>query len=456
MFSKAFALRAGYFSLPSVRSLTGTYPFFPGTDRSMATNYMRPGFTQGVWANGELFPGFNYIAMIGNSLNTLDIAATNIDNNFAYAASRLVRPQQFGKAWNDYEYHDAPALRVGTAFTFAREDRLSDLATASPENNATFISDGTLALRDRGAGAGRHRLQLANFYLWAIDAGIKYRGLAFNAEFYQRWLNHFEADGPLPIDSHVRLGLRRLARLFRASQRLEPYVRTSLIKGPFGTAVEGAVGVNWYPFDTRRVWLSVEAIGIEDSPYGSGYYVYSVGPDRSAGSRAVPAALLRARGARAHFSGCNTSWGLCAFVRGASPLGVALERQGAAGRALDTHRIDEDAHGLVARRRSGRADREPDAVRPPQNSCSTGTGAPSGKVLTWRFVYLPYFVSMKGCTASWSLLKLTRIVQVTRVTGVPPAAKTNSSRWLMSLTSTFSSTQPVHGAWAGAAPVAGA
>ena len=32
----------------------------------------------------------------------------------------------------------------GTAFTFAREDRLSDLSTASPENNPTFISDGTL------------------------------------------------------------------------------------------------------------------------------------------------------------------------------------------------------------------------------------------------------------------------------------------------------------------------
>ena len=105
VFSKAFALRAGFFSLPSVRSMTGTYPFFHGTDRSMATNYMRPGFTQGVWANGELFPGFNYIAMIGNSLNTLDIAATKIDYNFAYSASVWYDGNKFGKAWNDYEHH---------------------------------------------------------------------------------------------------------------------------------------------------------------------------------------------------------------------------------------------------------------------------------------------------------------------------------------------------------------
>jgi len=87
VFSRQFALRAGFFSLPSVRSLTGNYPFFQGTDRPMATNYMRPGFTQGIWANGELFPGFNYIAMIGNSLNTLDIAANRIDTNLAYSAS---------------------------------------------------------------------------------------------------------------------------------------------------------------------------------------------------------------------------------------------------------------------------------------------------------------------------------------------------------------------------------
>jgi hypothetical protein len=55
-FHPAFKLRAGYFSLPSMRAMAGTYPFFPGTDRGMALNYMRPGFTQGAWAEGELFP----------------------------------------------------------------------------------------------------------------------------------------------------------------------------------------------------------------------------------------------------------------------------------------------------------------------------------------------------------------------------------------------------------------
>ena len=42
----------------------------------------------------------------------------------------------FGKAWNDYEHHESVALRIGSAFTYAHEDRLSDLSEASPENNA--------------------------------------------------------------------------------------------------------------------------------------------------------------------------------------------------------------------------------------------------------------------------------------------------------------------------------
>jgi hypothetical protein len=276
VFDDAFALRAGFFSLPSVRSLTGTYPFFHSEDRSMATNYMRPGFTQGVWANGEIFPGFNYIAMIGNSLNTLDIAATKIDKNFAYSASVWYDLNRFGKAWNDFEYHDSPGLRAGTAFTWSREDRLSDLSTASPENNATFISDGLL-LFETGSLAPNVTVSLANYYLWAIDLGIKYRGLAFNTEFYQRWLNEFEADGPIPVSSMHDWGFEASLGYFVLRSRLETYGRTSFVHGPFATAIEAAPGFHWYPFGTRMVWLSAEAIWIKNSPYQSVLYVYSSG-----------------------------------------------------------------------------------------------------------------------------------------------------------------------------------
>jgi hypothetical protein len=276
VFDRAFALRAGFFSLPSVRSLTGTYPYFHSTDRSMANNYVRPGFTQGVWANGEVFPGWNYIAMIGNSLNTLDIAAIRLDNDFAFSGSVWYDLHDFGKPWNDNEYHDDVALRVGSAFTWAREDRLSDLSTASPENNSIFISDGTL-LFATGALAKDVTVELADYYLWAIDGGVKFRGFSFNVELYQRWLNDFLADGPVPVTSMYDWGLEASAGYFVIRNKLEPYARTSFINGPFRKSAEGAGGLNWYPLSTRAVWLNAEGIGISGCPYQSALYVYTVG-----------------------------------------------------------------------------------------------------------------------------------------------------------------------------------
>jgi hypothetical protein len=259
-----------------VRSLTGNYPFFHGTDRSMSTNYFRPGFTQGVWANGEALPGVNYIAMVGNSLNTLDIKSTSIDNKLAYSLSVWYDRNDFNKYWNDYEHHDRAALRIGSAFTYAREDRLSDLSAAGPENNATFISDGHF-LFETGSLAPNVTIALANFFLWAIDGGIKVRGFAFNVEFYMRWLNNFAADGPLPISSMFDWGYDSSVGYFVLQKRLELFARSSLIHGPFATALEESVGFNWYPFNTRQVWIDAEAVGIRDCPYAGGYYMYSVG-----------------------------------------------------------------------------------------------------------------------------------------------------------------------------------
>ncbi|HXU06495.1 MAG TPA: hypothetical protein VN903_36315 [Polyangia bacterium] len=275
VFDKWFALRAGYFSLPSARSMTGTYPWFHGTDRSMSTNYFRPGFTQGIWANNEAGPGFNYLAMIGNSLNTLDIKSVNIDNRFAAAATIWYDRADFGPYWNDYEHHDEVALRIGTSGTVAREDRLSDLSTAAPENNATFISDGQF-LFQTGSLAPGVTIALSDHYLWAIDGGIKYGGFAFNVEFYMRWLNNFKADGPLPITSMFDWGFDSSIGYFFL-RSLEIFGRSSLIHGPFATPIEGSIGFTWYPFGTRQVWINAEAVAIKDCPYAGGYYMYSVG-----------------------------------------------------------------------------------------------------------------------------------------------------------------------------------
>ncbi len=65
-FNKQLTLMGGYTGVPGSRSLVNTFPYYTATDRSMADNFFRPGFTQGVWATGELGKGLNYIAFVGN------------------------------------------------------------------------------------------------------------------------------------------------------------------------------------------------------------------------------------------------------------------------------------------------------------------------------------------------------------------------------------------------------
>src|ERR1043165_4902260 len=91
-FNKALTVTGGYTGVPGSRSLVGTFPFFQTIDRSMADNFFRPGFTQGVWANGEPIKGLNYLVFVGNGLNTLNVSANKIDTSLVVSGSTWWEP----------------------------------------------------------------------------------------------------------------------------------------------------------------------------------------------------------------------------------------------------------------------------------------------------------------------------------------------------------------------------
>ena len=91
-FNKALTITGGYTGVPGSRSLVNSFPFFTSTDRTMADNFFRPGFTQGVWANGEPAKGLNYLAFVGNGLNTLSISANKIDTHLLFSGSAWWEP----------------------------------------------------------------------------------------------------------------------------------------------------------------------------------------------------------------------------------------------------------------------------------------------------------------------------------------------------------------------------
>jgi hypothetical protein len=276
-------IMGGYTGVPGSRSLVNTFPFFTSTDRSMADNFFRPGFTQGAWATGELGNGLNYLAFVGNGLNTLSISANKIDTHLAASGSVWWEPLgaygEPGKARNMYDDYFASKkvrVRIGTAFTRSREDRFSNLDQSSPENTSLYNSDGVLTF-STGAFAPGVTVDVATYRMWAIDGGIKYNGLAINGQYFTRWLNDFEADGPLPLASTLDHGAELTAGYFVNPKKVMVYGRGSWVRGQFGNSHEYGGGVKWHFLPTERLWLNGELFKIDRAPYSGAFTPYTVG-----------------------------------------------------------------------------------------------------------------------------------------------------------------------------------
>ena len=282
-FNKKLTLMGGYTGVPGSRSLVNTFPYFTASDRSMADNFFRPGFTQGVWATGELGKGFNYIAFVGNSINTLNISATKIDTKLLVSGSVWWEPlggyAEPGKSVNMYDDYFAKKkvrIRLGSSFTRSPEDRFANLDQTSPDNTAIYNSDGVLAF-STGAFAPGVTVSNALYKMWALDGGIKYNGLAVNGQYYMRWLNNFVADGPLPVTSTYDHGYELSASHFVKPKKLMLYVRGSQVFGHFGNSYEYAGGVKWHFLPTERLWLNAELMRVNKAPYSGAFTPYTAG-----------------------------------------------------------------------------------------------------------------------------------------------------------------------------------
>jgi hypothetical protein len=283
VFGKALTITGGYTGLPGSRSLVNTFPFFTASDRSMADNFFRPGFTQGLWASGQPLKGLNYLMMVGNGLNTLNISAAKIDPHLALSGSVWWEPLGpyggTGKSRNMYDDYFASKkarIRIGTAFTTSREDRFSDLGQSNPDNTSLYNSDGVLTF-STGAFAPGVTVNYATYKMWAADYGIKWNGLAVNGQYFTRWLSNFQADGPLPLSSTFDHGGEFSASYFVKPKRWMPYIRGSWVIGQFGNSYEYGGGVKWFFLPTERVWLNAELFRVNKAPWSGTFTPYTAG-----------------------------------------------------------------------------------------------------------------------------------------------------------------------------------
>ena len=281
-FSRAFSVYGGINGNPGTRSMQGSHPYWLGHDRVMADEFFRPFFASGVWAQGEPVSGLWYNVMAGNSNSALGIKATQLDRRLTPSGSLWWMPttKEFGPkgAYGDWEFHEQLATRFGISATHSREQRYTDGNTGETGNTTLRLAD-SLNVFDTGVLAPDVTVQWVDFRILSLDAGLKYRGIFLQTEFYARRLDNFVADGPLPVTAIDDKGFYVQGAFYPVPRKLEVYGVTSQIFGDkdagFDHSSEYGVGMNFYPVGVRNHRLNVQLLDVNGTPVSStfGYYV---------------------------------------------------------------------------------------------------------------------------------------------------------------------------------------
>jgi hypothetical protein len=277
VFNRGFILSGGIGGLPGTTSLRGTFPYNFGTDRQLADDFFRPGFTGGIWFGGEPVPKLNYKFMVGNNLSQIGINAAKLTRELATSVSVWYMPTtgEFGPrgGFGDYEIHNKVATRFGASYTRSRENRFSQPSLTAPDNTQIRLSDSTLFFQT-GALAPNTTVNDANYHMVAVDLGLKYEGIHIQSEFYYRLLDKFDGDGPLPLSAIHDHGFYVQAGYTFPNRKWMVYSATDFIFGQFNNSYEAGGGANWFPTDTRNWRLNLWSFYVFRSAYGSlfGYY----------------------------------------------------------------------------------------------------------------------------------------------------------------------------------------
>lgn len=139
-----------------------------------------------------------------------------------------------------------------------------------------YNSDGVLTF-STGAFAPGVTVNEATYRMWAIDGGMKWNGLAINGQYFVRWLDDFDADGPLPLASTMDHGAEITVGQFVKPKKVMVYGRGSWVRGQFGDSHEFGGGAKWHFLPTERLWLNGELFKIDRAPYSGAFTPYTAG-----------------------------------------------------------------------------------------------------------------------------------------------------------------------------------
>src|SRR5262245_50785981 len=281
-FNRYVTVGAGITSLPSVRSTEGQFPYWLGVDdRLIADEFFRGSYTSGAWLKGEIKTKFKYLAMFANNLRTLGVTAPQLDNKLdtqSFMLQWLPTTGEFGPwaGFGDYEGHEKLATRFGIHYTHSLEDKQSQPGTEAIENTQVRLSDGSVIFTPDLFGPGV-TVNAVDYNMTSVDAGLKYRGVSLEGEYYKRWLRNFTGvnTGAVPnIDDH---GYQLQSSAMAVPKVLQIYGGVSQIFGQHGDQWEVRAGENWFLMKERGLRLNGEWMCVNKSPVCYTAYPYPVG-----------------------------------------------------------------------------------------------------------------------------------------------------------------------------------
>ena len=279
-FNQAIGLGVGIAPNLTARSVQGSWPFWGSSDRQMAEDFFRGGFSSGFWVTGQPIQKFWYTASVNTNISQLGTTASNDTRDMSYSASVVWRPStgEFGprNGLGDFEYHTKLATQFGASAAHSRESRYAD-ETAPPNATQIKLSDGVNPF-DADALAPGVTVQKLDYDLLAFDGGFKYRGFSFQSEIYVRKLSDFLATGPVPEQSIVDKGFQVQGMHMVVPRLVGVYLTYGQVFDDFDRDPwEISGGASFYPSRTRSWRLNFHIIRVEKSPAASNFGFYTSG-----------------------------------------------------------------------------------------------------------------------------------------------------------------------------------
>ncbi|HYR08355.1 MAG TPA: hypothetical protein VEQ60_11320 [Longimicrobium sp.] len=283
-FHPAISMGVGIAPSQTARSMGGSWPFWASSDRQMAEEFFRGGFSSGVWITGQPVKTLYYNLSLTNNISQLGTTAANDSRELMYSGSVWWMPttNEFGPrgGLEDFEHHRRVATRFGVSGGRGREGRYAN-DEVPPNATQIKLSDGVNPF-DEGALAEGVTVRALTYEEIAFDAGFKYRGASLQGEAYFRRLSDF-ATADLPLPEWAAHDLDDRGFQVQASYMVVPrkanlhltygYVDDEFERKPW----ELSGGISVYPSGTRSWRLNLHVNRVERSPTASSFGFYVAG-----------------------------------------------------------------------------------------------------------------------------------------------------------------------------------